>query len=143
MKITLDSKYEIHRKIAKLFVGCEIEAKVSGFLDSVSYDHENSVYVFRTQEMFMGNSMCASWSRYKQYSITIDLDTAEPDLRLAISEAMEFESGGRSVGSITHYFTQVNYEDLLCLSNFMGDLGVTDIQLSREWLESQNVEVSE
>jgi hypothetical protein len=125
MKITLNSNNEIHRKIAKLFVGC------------TDVDGDGLVGYCTCSRKFVFDIGCM------EDRVILDLATAEPDLRLAIGEAMEFESGGRNVGSITHYFTQVNYEDSLCLSNFSGDLGVTDIQLSREWLESKNVEVSE
>jgi len=142
MKITLNSNNEIHRKIAKLFVGCEFQYLHTGKMILVGEfcdyeEDEKGLMNFVAQDIDEPNCL--------QYldSITIDLDTAEPDLRMAIGEAMEFESGGRNVGSITHYFTQVNYEDSLCLSNFSGDLGVADIQLSREWLESQNIKVED
>jgi hypothetical protein len=139
MKITLNSNNDIHRKIGLMYRGCKIVEKPKSGICEI----RKLVGVAENDFKFI----LQGWTKAGYYgadnSITIDLDTAELDLRLAIGEDMEFESGGRSVGSITHYFTQVNYEDSLCLSNFSGDLGVADIQLSREWLESQGVEVSE
>ena len=90
-QIKLNAEYEDARKVASCYVGVEVESRVAGFLDSVSYDYENSVYVFRTQEIYVGNSRRANWSRYKQDSITIDTSVNQPCIYMCMKHGLRVE----------------------------------------------------
>ena len=127
MKITLDSNNEIHRKIGLMYGVYTMEVGFTS--ERLFYKHADDFYfIDPTKE------------------ITIDLYTAEPDLRLAIGEGMEFE-----VSHVCEYF-DLGYKEKVEQVKMTIDLfsylkepneNFSGIRLSREWLESQGVEVSE
>jgi hypothetical protein len=121
MKITLNSNNEIHRKIGLMY----------GINSSKHYD------LFVVEKPIMGGVQYRT--TYKQ-EITIDLDTAEPDLRLAIGESMEFENYD-PIEKVWRIVTMSIY--MLVEFQEMKSEFTNEVRLSREWLESQNVEVSE
>ena len=97
----------------------------------------------QTQEAWMFYKIKDEWSYSTPKSITIDLDTAEPDLRLAIGEPISFKayrpfSNEEVIGAIEEFSCVTGH---LKINNI--ECRAKDIQLSREWLESQGVEVSE
>lgn len=115
MKITLNSNNEIHRKIGLMY----------------------GVSSIQTQEAWMFYKIKDEWSYSTPKSITIDLDTAEPDLRMAIGSGI-ITNRGKIFNILDYGGNNLEYNTKDYQSN-----NPRDFRLSREWLESQGVEVSE
>ena len=123
MKITLNADNEIHRQIANMCVGCELQ---SGEL--LGFHKYYMDGVFTTQHK-------GSFKTMYSKKITLDLSQVELDLRLAIGTMIEFEGYGRllSCDNVWGYFSR-DFEDNALLRN---------LRLSTDWLKSVGVEVEE
>lgn len=73
MKITLKAHIEAHREIAKMFVGCK------------DIEGDGLVGYCEVSDKFVFDIGCT------EYYVTIDTESAEMDLRLAIGTDIEFE----------------------------------------------------
>jgi hypothetical protein len=119
MKITLKANNEIHRQIAKMFVGIWVgfpTNNIKGLFQFVDRD-----YFLISGEMFD--------------EITIDLSEAEMDLRLAIGTRIEFLGYGvlLACDDVWGYFDR-EFEETCLLRN---------LKLSTDYLDRIGVEVEE
>ena len=129
MKITLNADNEIHRQIANMCVGCEVEYPYSNFEDLLGV-YRGKFLLGSYNEDY--DDVETSWLKT---SIILDLSQVELDLRLAIGTMIEFEGYGRllSCDNVWGYFSR-DFEDNALLRN---------LRLSTDWLKSVGVEVEE
>lgn len=130
---TFKADNEKHREIVKMFVGCETES--GDYLGFHKYYMDGR---FATQHN------CSFHTMYSD-KITIDLDKAEMDLRLAIGTDIEFDTKYNKrlrIEQVTKYSKSVGY-GLWKNGQKMGEFETEKIQLSKDYLERIGVEAGE
>lgn len=138
MKITLNASIKEHREIAELFRGCDNEgwifvgACVNLFWLTNSSEYEDS-FVHHED--------------IKEDKITIDLDTAQMDLRMALGTRIEFE--GVYVGGVDYFGEDTSYRTTGAINQVFDGIYTIEgcefdasmLKLCPDYLKSVGVEV--